>query len=172
MIVHFFFLKHIFYILWIFVKILSVAASASTSHLFNNPIDNQRILQDVLADASVEHDPCNREQTEHCMLVMCDDYGHLYMNNYICLYVLSSHFKPRISPSMPAHLVPWKTSMKLLQNLNVILYFFACSLAKMNMSHFSQFLLNWILMHYSPSVYTQQETPKAHFADKQLLKIL
>lgn len=29
-------------------------------------------------------------------------------------------------------------------------------------------------MHYSPpSVYTQQETPKAHFADKQLLlKIL
>lgn len=59
--------------------------------------------------------------------------------------------------------------MKLLQNLNVILYFFACSLAKVNMSHFSQFLLNWILMHYSPPVYTQQETPKAHFADKQLL---
>lgn len=30
-------------------------------YLLNDPVDDQRVLQDVLADARVEHDPCDRQ---------------------------------------------------------------------------------------------------------------
>lgn len=43
-------------------------------YLLNDPVDDQRILQDVLADARVEHDPCDTQDWDSeywsCVMLM------------------------------------------------------------------------------------------------------
>lgn len=52
------------------VRVLSVPDYTRTTYLLNDPIDNQWILQDVLADAGVEHDSCDRRHTVSWACVM------------------------------------------------------------------------------------------------------
>lgn len=49
---------------------LSIPECTRTAYLLNDPIDNQWILQDVLTDAGVKHDPCNRGDTLYWACVM------------------------------------------------------------------------------------------------------
>lgn len=53
-----------------------------TAYLLNNPIDDQWILQDVLTDARVEHDPCKRQDKDtekwaYVMLIIKAIYGKI-----------------------------------------------------------------------------------------------
>lgn len=54
----------------------------STAHLFNDTVNNQRILQDVLTDARVEHDPWNKQW--NTILSLCADFSWFHREMVNC----------------------------------------------------------------------------------------